>query len=555
MSQNLIIEALQKQLLAKDAIIAKKDAACNSLQEKNKELQHKVDELTHQLNRVYRVINSAKSESFKQLGHLSDANQGSLFDDQTIEQLENDGEKLQEKIKAALEDARKNQTPLVRPDKVKKEAHKPSGPQKFPDHLERRIKILQPNCNLKNAICLGYDIRETIHIDLGKIWVEQIQIPRYLVKNTNTDETSFVQAAAPKSPLDRLTAGPSILASLIVDKFVYHLPIYRQIKKFEQYGYSVPAGTICGWLDKAQRILAPLYDSLKSEILKTNSLQADETPIDVSGIKKGKLHQGYMWVYRDVVSRLVLFDFQLGSGAEYPKAFLKNYVGHLQVDGYIAYETKGIGGKECIILTYCHVHTRRKFVDCLQFDSKLAVYYIAEIAKIYKVESEIKEKGLTGQQKVAYREQNAGPVLDALGDWLVQQKKEVTPSTPIAKAIDYALQRWEGLKTYLHHDFLEPDTNLLEQQIRVNTLGRKNWLFAGSKHGGNRIAMMYSLLACCKEYKIDHNVYFEDILGRIDPDNTKMSDIKELLPHRWKPLSTTITVDAFKVPSSDPKAV
>jgi len=461
MSQNLIIEALQKQLLAKDAIIAEKDAACNSLQEKNKELQRKVDELTHQLNRVYRVINSAKSESFKQLGGHSDVNQGSLFDDQTIEQLENDGEKLQEKIKADLEDARKKQTPLARPDKVKKETHKPSGPQGFPDHLERRIKILQPKCDLKDAICLGYDIRETLHIDLGKIWVEQTQIPRYLVKNAETNETSFVQAAAPKSPLDRLTAGPSILASIIVDKFVYHLPINRQIKKFEQYGYAIPASTICGWLDKAQQILAPLYDSLKSEILKTISLQADESPIDVSGIKKGKLHQAYMWVYRDVVSRLVLFDFQLGRGAEYPKAFLKDYAGHLQVDGYIVYETKEIGGKKCIILTYCHVHTRRKFVDSLQFDSKLAAYYIAEIAKIYQVESKIKEKGLTGQQKVAYREQNAGPVLDALGDWLVQRKKEVTPSTPIAMAIDYALQRWEGLKTYLHHDFLEPDTNLL----------------------------------------------------------------------------------------------
>lgn len=257
----------------------------------------------------------------------------------------------------------------------------------------------------------------------------------------------------------------------------------------------------------------------------------------------------------DVVSRLVLFDFQLGRGAEYPKAFLKDYAGFLQVDGYVAYETKEIGGKACIILTYCHVHTRRKFVDSLQYDSKRAAYYIAEIAKIYQVESEIKEKGLTGQQKVAYREKNAGPVLDALGDWLVQQKKEVIPNTPIAIAIDYALQRWEGLKTYLHHDFLEPDTNLIEQQIRVNTLGRKNWLFAGSKHGGNRIGMMYSLLACCKEYKIDPNVYFEDILGRIDLDNTKISEIKELLPHRWKPLATTITVDAIKAPSSDPKAV
>lgn len=283
------------------------------------------------------------------------------------------------------------------------------------------------------------------------------------------NETFFVQAAAPNRPLDRLAAAPSLLSTLLVDKIVYHLPIHRQIKKFKQYGYAIPAATICGWLDKAQQLLEPLYNLLRSEILRTNSLQADESPIGVMGIKKGTLHQGYLWLYRDAGSRLVLFDFQLSRAAKHPIAMLKDYAGFLQVDGYIAYESKEIGGKQCITLSYCHVHTRRKFIDSLEYDHKRSAYYISAIAKIYKVESKIKQKGLTGKHKVAYREKHAGPILEAIDKWLLKQKNKVIPGTTIAIAIDYALQRWEGLKTYLHYDFLEPDTNLLEQEVRPNT--------------------------------------------------------------------------------------
>jgi hypothetical protein len=223
---------------------------------------------------------------------------------------------------------------------------------------------------------------------------------------------------------------------------------------------------------------------------------------------------------------------------------LKDYSGFLQADGYAAYEHKEIGGKSSIILHYCHTHTRRKFVDSRDYDRETAEYYISQISLIYVVEREIKDLGLTGQDKVAYREKHAGPVLDALGIWLEERKDKFLPKSPIGKAINYALKRWEGLKTYLHHAFLEPDTNLLEQEIRRNTLGRNNWLFAGSAHGGRRIALIYSLIAGCQEYNIDPYVYFEDILSRINLSTTKESQLKELLPNRWQPRSTTIKVGA-----------
>ena len=545
MSQQLIIEALMKQLKEKDTIIAEKDAVYNALLEKNKALNLKIDELSRELKGLYRVVNSGKSETFQHLSKQCDVKQGNLFDEETTEQLALDGGKLSQQQEAWIEEILKKHGSSKSKNKSK-QAPKTSGPKRFPEHLEHKTTTLLPDCDVSNAILLGYDRKQTLHFTAGKLWVEETLIPRYLVKDEISGVTSFVQATAPKRALDRLSAGPSMLSTLIVDKFVYHLPIYRQIKKFEQYGYQIPAATICGWLDKAQQLLVPLYDVLRHEILKTNSLQADETPIEVMGITKGKLHQGYLWLYRDVVSRLVLFDFQLSRAAKHPVAFLKDYEGFLQVDGYKAYENDEIGGKQSITLTYCHIHARRKFIDSLEFDNKRSAYYIAEIAKVYRVESEIKEKGLTGKQKVAYREKYAGPILEALGKWLFKQKSKVLPGTSIAIAIDYALLRWEGLKTYLHYDILEPDTNLLEQEVRPNTLGRKNWLFAGSRYGGKRIAMMYSLLACCSEYNIDPNIYLEDVISRIDPDNTKINDIKELLPHRWKPLSNTIAVRKTK---------
>lgn len=549
MSKSLIIEALKKQLQAmnelivqKNSFIAQKEAAYNDLNDRFAELQRKHEELTYRYNSVLRIINTSKSETFKSLSGDNDLQQGSLFDPETDESLEADYERVQQQIETDINAALKSQSSVTSHGKPKKNTNKPTGPKGFPEHLERRVTTIQPEADLSNAILLGYDKKETLNFTPAKLWVDQTLIPKYLIKDKQKNRTFFLQAPAPSRPLDRLTAAPSLLATLIVDKFAYHMPIYRQMKKFEHYGYAIPQGTICGWLDKAQELLAPLYQVLRNEVLKTNSLQADESPIEVQGMKEGKLHQAYMWLYRNVINRLVLFDFQLGRSAKYPIEMLKDYVGHLQVDGYRAYEHKEIGGKQEIILLYCHTHTRRNFVNSINYDKERANYYIQQIGKVYAVEQQIKDSNLTGQDKVAYREKYAGPILDALGLWLAQQKKQVVPTTPIGKAINYAMERWEGLKTYLHFDFLEIDTNLLEQKVRRQTLGRKNYLFAGSKHGGQRIAMMYSLIACCEEYDIDPYAYFVDVISRIDPDNIKMSDLKELLPHRWKPAQTVITV-------------
>jgi transposase len=550
MSKSLIIEALKKQLKAKDDLISQKDrlivekeAAYNELNIHFAELQRKHEELTYQYNSVLRIINNSKSETFKSLSlDNNDLKQGSLFDQEAVDALDADYERVQEQLEKDINEALRNQSSIKPAGKLKKNKNKPTGPKGFPEYLERRVRTIQPDGDLSDATLLGYDKKETLNFTPAQLWVDQTLIPKYLIKDKQKNRTFFLQAPAPNRPFDRLTASPSLLATLIVDKFAYHMPIYRQMKKFEHYGYAIPQGTICGWLDKAQELLAPLYQVLRNEVLKTSSLQADESPIDVQGIKEGKLHQAYMWLYRNVINRLVLFDFQLGRSAKYPIAMLKDYVGHLQVDGYGAYEHKEIGGKQEIILLYCHTHTRRNFVKSINYDKERANYYIQQIGRVYAVEQEIKDRNLTRQDKVAYREKYASPILDALGLWLAKQKEQVVPTTPIGKAINYAIERWEGLKTYLHFDFLEIDTNLLEQKVRRQTLGRKNWLFAGSKHGGQRIAMMYSLIACCEEYDIDPYAYFVDVISRIDPDNTKMSDLKELLPHKWRPAQTTVTV-------------
>ena len=169
----------------------------------------------------------------------------------------------------------------------------------------------------------------------------------------------------------------------------------------------------------------PLYEALKTEVLSTDSLQADESTIGVLGIKPGKLHTGYMWLYRDTKKRLVLFDFAMGRAAKYPIRILKDYKGFLQVDGYSAYEVAEIGGRDDIILLYCHTHTRRSFIKSLDYDSVRASHYISEIGKVYAIEDKIVELNLTGADKVAYREKYAQPILEQLKVWLEQQKKEV----------------------------------------------------------------------------------------------------------------------------------
>lgn len=286
---------------------------------------------------------------------------------------------------------------------------------------------------------------------------------------------------------------------------------------------------------KTPYALYPLYEALGNIIERSGYIQADESPIKVLDESKAKAHQGYMWIYRDSVKRLVYFDYQKGRDSSGPIRFLEHLKGYLQTDDYGAYENPQIGGKSGVQLIHCMARARRYAEKSLDYDKERAEHFLSEVQKLYAIERHIRENNFTDEHTLAERQQNAKPFLASLGAWLNENYKLVLPGTPIAKEIGCSLQWREKLSLYITQPFLEIDNNGTKNQVRPHTLGRKNFLFAGSHHGAQRIAILYSLMGCCKAHAINPYAYLKDFLQRLAGYPQKK--IEDLLPHNWHPLT------------------
>src|SRR5580692_6844143 len=199
----------------------------------------------------------------------------------------------------------------------------------LPAHLERRDIILEPGMaeGLKK---IGEEVTEELEYEPGKLFVNRYVRPKYV----NADNTGILVGSMPDRPLPKAIAGPGLLAQIVIDKYVDHLPLHRQQERFKRDGVNIPYSTITDWITNTCKLITPLYDALKKQVLASDYLHADETPIKVlDKDKKGETHRGYYWVYHNSLSDLVLFDYQQGRGREGPEKMLKDFTGHLQTDG------------------------------------------------------------------------------------------------------------------------------------------------------------------------------------------------------------------------------
>jgi transposase len=403
--------------------------------------------------------------------------------------------------------------------------HKGRNP--FPNTLRRVEQILNPEgLDIEKVKKVGEDVTEILAFTPGELFIKRIVRPRYLDTLTNR----FYQAPAPNRSFERSNLDPSLVAQVIVEKYIDHLPLDRQLKQYKRLGVTISDSTIGDCVGKAAQLIPSMYEAHKLQVLSSGYLHADETIIKVmDSNKKGATHQGYYWVYQCHEQKLVLFDYRTGRGPEGPKSILENYKGYLQTDGYVVYEE--FAKKEGITLVNCMAHARRKYNDALINDKLRASHVLTEIQKLYAIERHLVENGITGEDKKEYRKQNAVPLLKELGLWMMKAYTEVLPSSAIGKAIFYSLNRWEKLSLYATSDILGIDNNPVENSIRPVAIGRKNYLFAGSHAAAQRAAMFYSLLATCKNYNVNPYNWLHDVLNRIA--DHPINRIKELLPQNW----------------------
>ena len=362
-------------------------------------------------------------------------------------------------------------------------------------------------------------------------WVAPKLIKRVIVRPRYVKAERFALAALPPQPVEQGMAGAGLLAQIVVSKYEYHLPLYRQEKQFrQQFGVELSRKTMGGWVEQVSELLKPVYREIRLELQAASYLQADETPIRyLDPDAKGKSQQGYLWTYSQP-SGDVFFEWRTSRSREGPEQFLKNFRGKLQTDGYGAYESLAKQRGSELILIGCWAHARRGFHEALA-ESKLAAWVVGQIALLYAVEKELREKKAGPQLRAATRAWRSQPILDRLRRGLESLRRRSLPQGLLGQATDYALRRWEALNRYVADGRLEIDNNLIENAIRPSALGKRNWLFIGHPEAGERSAVIYTLLGSCRRHGINPFEYLKDLFTRLPA--AKIAEIKQFTPALW----------------------
>jgi transposase len=399
------------------------------------------------------------------------------------------------------------------------------GRMKLPEGLRREEIIIEPAGDLSGCRVMGEEVTEVLEYLPGELYVKTYKRLKYV----KSDGSAILIGSLPVRPLEKAMAGEGLLSQILIDKYVDHLPLHRQMQRFERAGVKIPYATLSGWVSETCHLITPLYEALKKEVLKSNYLHADETPIRVlDRDKPGASHKGYYWVYQDSVDKIVLFDYQEGRGREGPIKMLEHFEGYLQTDGYQVYDH--FDGRKEIRQIHCMAHARRKFTDAVNNDQTIAEYVLGEIQKLYGIERKCREEGLSPDEIKTRRQQESHPILESLGKWMKEQYLHALPKSDIGEALAYSIKRWETLSRYTENGMLNIDNNPVENSIRPVALGRKNYLFAGSHEAAKRSGMLYSLFGTCKLHGIEPYAWLKNVLQKI-PSHS-INKIQELLPHQ-----------------------
>jgi transposase len=350
------------------------------------------------------------------------------------------------------------------------------GRTKLPESLRREEIIIEPAGDTAGCKRMGEEITEVLEYEPGELYVKQYR----RIKYARPDNSGVLIGELPSRPLPKVIAGEGLLAQIIIDKYIDHLPLHRQMQRFERAGVKLPYSTLTDWVSETCGLITPLFNALKAEVLQSSYLHADETPIKViDKDKKGETHRGFYWVYQNSIDKIVFFDYQEGRGREGPMEILENFKGYLQTDGYVAYDI--FNKRPGITLIHCMAHARRLFNEALDNDYERAFHALCEIQKLYEIERISKEAGLNIEELKVVRSAKAAPILKGMWLWMQQQYLHVLPKSAIGKALAYSLERWHKLSLYIIDGRLKIDNNPVENSIRPVALGRKNYLFAG-KH-------------------------------------------------------------------------
>src|SRR6516165_2816503 len=406
------------------------------------------------------------------------------------------------------------------------------GRRPIGDHLPRRDVLHDVPEEDRTCSCgraktkIGEDVTEQLDYIPGKIEVLRHIYPKYACSCCKDGVTTAPTASG---PIAGGLAAPGLLAYVVVSKFVEHMPLYRQQDELARANILISRSTLCGWLEQCAQLFKPLVELMHKEVLKSEVIQGDETPVPVLDRSRDSTRQGYIWTtIGDRAHPYTTFHYTDSRSRDGPAEFLKGFTGYLQTDAYSSYESvvKESAGK--IIAVGCWAHVRREFFDARHNQPREVHYVLGLIAQLYDVEDEI--RGRNDEERLAARQERSLPVLKRLEEYLREQQGRALPKSQFGKAINYALNQWEALLLYASDGRLEIDNNSSERTLRPCAVGRKNWLFFGSDRGGETAAILMSILASAKRHGIEPFAYVRLLLIALSSAGV---DWRTLLPDVW----------------------
>ena len=382
------------------------------------------------------------------------------------------------------------------------------------------------SCCNKPLHSIGQDVSEQVEIIPAKYSViEHIRI-KYACRSCD----KVTMAPKPFAPIPKSIAGASFITDILLNKYQYHLPLYRQSKIMASHNILIPDNTLGNWVMQAGEGLLKVYDALW-EIIKAHYLQVDETPVKILEPDK----KGYLWTYYapHVGKGLVVFEISETRSSDVATNRLKNFEGLLQTDAYSGYNSlrkrKGIVGLGCL------THARRKFSEVIKITEDkngIAAQMLERMKPLYALEAKLRENKYDFRTRKQFRQRIARPILHDIHRWLRRVKNDVPPKSQLGKAIQYTFNQWKYLIGYLRHGEAEIDTNGVENKIREIALGRKNWLFIRHKESGKIHALFYSLILSATLNEINPRVYLHYLLSKIHDIRRGTIDPISLLPDR-----------------------
>ena len=450
-----------------------------------------------------------------------------------------------EQLELALEELEtERDAPLVE-DAAANVAARPVPVRSLPDHLAREDVVHEPvsgACTCPDCggalRPLGLDAHEMLNIVPVRWRVVRNVRPKYSCRTCE----KIVQASAPVSAVARGKATFATLAHVVVSKFDHHLPLYRQAEMMAAQGLDIDRSTLAGWTGQAAALLDPVVSRIRDAVLSADKIHAEpapakagDTPVPVLDPGRGKTATGRLWVYAaddqasgSAAPRATWYRFTPERTAAHPLSHLAGFRGFLQADAYAGYDGLYRSG---VTEVACWAHFRRKVFDPHErIPTPLTTDILERIGALYAVEAEV--RGRPPDERQRARQERSQPLVDALREVLDAALRHLSPRSDMAKAIAYGTKRWPALSRFLDDGRLEIDNNIAERALRGIAVGRRNWLFAGSRAGGERAAAIYTVIQTCKANGIDPQAYITDIIAKV-ADDWPASRWDEPMPWNW----------------------